>query len=1607
MSRKTTPSRLAVPTLVPFLIAFFLAQTAQAQTFAIIVNIGPPEAQMDGAAWTPYFNGIPVGGTVQWHRSGEAVNVRAPGNYVIMFKDIPGWRTPADQTISLLPNMPIVTANGAYEAIVHDLRVTLTPVAVVDAGAQWQLIDDEGRHTGWIDSEEVRNDLRYGTYTIQLKTVSGWTAPDPFTLQVRDEDPSIIEQTFTYGENGSVTISINPPEAVQAGAQWRVKDSLNVAISEWLNPGETIQNLPFGNYQVEFRPVPGWAEPQPLPFIVSSVQYAYERNVTYLDFGSICTPSGEVKVTILPNEAAADGARWFWESSPQKSSGEILSNIPEGWQKIQFTDLWGWHEPRQLTLRICPGLLTQATATFSPLTVYPFSQIPNQMRNNESRLEFMIDLSEISDSPTLTCTADPQPLGSLSLDVRGTLAQFRYSPHDLDRHPFEVTFTAESGGTQVKSRPIRISPFNLLPTEQATLGITPDPDKAPDPESRDYLRIVTTPLDAAIDMNYAAFRGAPTQPFKLEIVGKSIVFESGHPNNLYDLYNNIENLYEMVLYADVVIIRSPLHLPQTNLTVYAKALVFDDTGRVPGNAFISTTPVELEITPEPFQNGVDGLRAGDVTLYVGAIRESHPGHARFILAGGKGQAAGHGENGIDGASIGTVDPNWKPGIGDLADNAILAMDTSTQISGGLPNFLGVSPTQFILTYIAPFVQGQEIPSVDSLRAAFAALDLSAMNGTAAKPAGRPGNGGDSGHFRSLVQVPDNLLNLSGGAPGTPSDAIGGKKGTPYPATVITNINFTGQQDGLWYVLYTHDGHKDGRSYPAHVGKTGLTSMPMGIANTQPFSWLHPCALETFVSFVSDCYRQEYYPVCYFLLSEYDAVLHAYKQSPAWNALPAPDRITFQAAHEEISLLLYRIVNQMDYFGNPFGWVPMLSFEVNKTAFENEIDTALRTLYLVHWMKSALPVQTEKVNALLLARDQLMAANQTIVDEFEAAKQLIPELEAEETHIQQKIANIRPQLALLESDIIDQAFAAFSPEYAEMMSLVGSFQDALSSSGMGSVLSMLAESLENLQVVDSPDTVNYGFFDDFQSYMEFLNTDNIDLIVDQIRNAIPSDGNMTQEDVIEYISEQVLENPLAILLDPSQLVSCYIPLLQYSVIIATTKEELLAKIKEIRASTPEYQELFDDYLQLLEEQDDHCSRLRLLYRRVATAMVELRQNLLAIAEFNQETQVLNDRIDLKTEMFLDRIERRAKERLQKYHYYMVKAYEYRMLKPYPGELDLDVLFAKFLELAAKDNADGTLSQEDFHALKALYEEQVATVAAVIYDQYNSNRPELSAPIRPELTPEELQRINAGETVAVNLFERGIFSPSEENIRIVNIQVKEFTAHSSGGGYASSDYLDLIVQHEGLSLLAQNGAVYRFLHYNKNTQNPILWGARYHAFDGDITPVGPSAASESLIKSLLQSSGRPADDIMFFSRPGAWANLFIKKEVNTLGGTDIVIDQLRLEVQYDFTRRSDDMKTLAIRIANDEFTPYTLVGTPDLNARTDVLGSSYRTYHSGSGVTLTAQNNYGTWVFAGWTDKSGNLVGSNTTIHLTLNSHTTLTALYKLSGELPAVMNWIRF
>jgi len=1170
-------------------------------------------------------------------------------------------------------------------------------------------------------------------------------------------------------------------------------------------------------------------------------------------------------------------------------------------------------------------------------TTFQIGEIPYQNAFHGKTLSFIV----LSDQ-LLSLNISNLPKGAILFEE--STGFFSYTPSIDDKEPFMITFTGYMNGKSV-SQQIDITPIPSLPYENLTFGL--EPIHSSDDTDSDYIK-----KDITISNEPEIFNYSNGITRKISISGKKLVFEQGHMNNLYDDYNNNKDIKELNVYAETLIIRNMLKLPQTNVTIYAKELRFEDGIEI---AAINTSGLSKSDENNPGNNedgqgkdGENGLNAGNIVLYINTIFPELNSNTekRFIMKGGKGQNPGPGVGCIDGKNIADTysHEDWSDSIdGHVVYGEIFTRECFMGICGNyeFDHSFGTSswPT----------------------------------SATPGHPAGKPGNGGNGGFFQSNMHLSGYLNNVGGvsGERGTSySKCIGGK---PSPA-------YWYNWKGHWYEDRSSTT-TDAPALPAPF--PDILSGNNGNISTvnSSISWLSPFALRIVINHAKDAYlykRNSEYAKEVF--EKYTKILDTYSSLNEWNLLSEEWRCELNQMNYEMKNYLHRIDSHLDYFGNPAGWVPMLSLESTKTLYESEIQHAFRVLYLSYWIKNAGDNIKNKIDGMTAARTQIKSDIEYFKEAYNTAIDKIPQLQLESNRITTEVETLQIAIKDLEDNLVERieesnkvpTWKKVAQAAAKICKLCPIGQPYLGAIGVGLDVAVKYDPDKPLESIFSStnDAVKEYNNSKFKDKADTWNSD-----FDKIKF---SDFPDSIDEAKAYFKQF---QPLANQLKPlGQELQNLKDVFKDSEVPKDFLEEELQKLK---AESPEFKDLLDKVNELMKRKEQFYRNLTENLQAVSSLSNNISQSLLTIDELNREISDKKEGLDQRTLMYLDEMERRAKERLLKYHYYMAKAYEYRMLEEYKEELNLDKLLEKCKTMA--ESASGVdLSASDFETLRTIYEIPIHNIKEIIIDKYNLDARKEETTYRLfDLSADEIQKLNAAKPITVNLLERAKIKMSDENVRIKNIEIMSLQAHlkENADGYYTSRYR---IEHDGVSKLSMDGVNYQFIHYNDSDANPISWKAEYHKSSNgyeDLHTVFESDATKSLLSIFLGEN-----NTLFYSRPAAWANVTITKTE----GEGIVIDSMSVKVTYDFFERYN-FNILGLYVMKPEkgLNPYIILNTKDINGLQDGKGTFRRSFYKGDDVTLKAPSKYGSWKFDGWDIISGDISKrilrkiTTQTVHVTLN------------------------
>lgn len=1069
----------------------------------------------------------------------------------------------------------------------------------------------------------------------------------------------------------------------------------------------------------------------------------------------------------------------------------------------------------------------------------------------EAGLGFYVKADSLhSNNVVYSISVDSLPIGPI--EFNGNTGRFKYFPASEDYRTFHVTFTA-TNGTDTVSEIVKFVISPQVVPEQYSIN-----NKGVFPYGEDYTLVASS--DSVMHLNGSQWSGGPRNVHSYSISGKDIVFDNDVQNKVWGLSGR-EDIYELNIYAEKLTIRSALRFPQTNVTIYAKEVWFEDQNGVVSS--INTTPTWLDIRTDGV--GANGDNAGNIQFYV---RDFHSDAAkRFILNGGSGQSTNR-------------------------------------------------------------------------------------NGT-------PGNGGDGGTITSNLDI-SAFCDFARGSCGVRYDADS-NSGDHYGSIIASG----------------------------NIGNAGHFEI-----DYTPYKYINPAYIAPVIRHLTDAYINNFIVYSIETCREYSQLIDAALAAMGCDTCMNAESMELSSELMEFSSLLNSLELGLDYFGNPIGWVPLLSFEVMLQNYQNEINRAIPTLYLNYWLTKVDHTLQEWVEAKMTAANQQKTELNNLCTQINQLAADIPILLDNIDYISAKIVEVQSKIDRIEADLLRKAkkklkkkakigkIAQMCKAVASVAQYCGPYGAAISgaintvtgyietannnASEINSIVSYASDKLN----IDLP-SWDTSYTNNFSSIYD--TTYSLSEIYDSVKTQLNSINwsSLNSDDSNLSTAFNSIKNNITPVL--STIGNVRDALKKTSVPEGQVKalfEKLCAECQELNALKADMEALNNKKKQFREQLEEIYHTIPLLLSNVSVGIISL-------DAFRNDAFEANSKRDLHAMQYLEKMTQRAKNRLVKYHYYVRKAYEYRMLKSYEGEYNLVDMFERFEGLATTMDYDSIVDFTNYKTLASVFNDVISGIVEEIIDEYSYNYPEQSVPITIVVPREQLDIINNNEELKLNFYEMGIFSPDEDNVRIVDLSVHHIETHVEGNiGYTS--YMDLNMTHQGISRFRKDGQIYWFDHISRNATSPHTWGVRYDAVADEVNPIQPSFASQSLLYSILTDPENPnapgSGSMMLFSRPSAWADISISKKVHSTGGARIVVDSLVLRLQYDFMRRPTQLRNIDIT-TSDDLLPYIACSEADVNGRSNGNGNLNRSYNiSNQPLTFTAIEQYGNWYFVNWTNRAGDTVSN---------------------------------
>jgi hypothetical protein len=728
-------------------------------------------------------------------------------------------------------------------------------------------------------------------------------------------------------------------------------------------------------------------------------------------------------------------------------------------------------------------------------------------------------------------------------------------------------------------------------------------------------------------------------------------------------------------------------------------------------------------------------------------------------------------------------------------------------------------------------------------------------------------------------------------------------------------------------------------------------------------WIHPFALRAVIQFAKDAYMNGRIAEARSILGDYRELLRAHAQS-----LPENEEVSDAVFAKSVNLdqitievenLLHRIDSNLDYFGNPAGWVPMLSFEANFLAFQNEIEQSIPVLYLAYFLNHSATNLQASLGAAEQAITDLEAERERMESAFNEAQLAIPGLKAQASVLTVRIGNLRQRIEVKLTELERRARENVEerhklPFWKKALGVLSVAADLIPV-GQPTV-GRIGEGLKLLAKVD-PDKPLESAKAIAPQALGVMTNKNISVCFGT--NAPPNTNTNSASSTNTV--KKAKQDRLKQLTDCSKFLGGELKELASVFKEAQVDDqELAAELEKLKAADAELQSLTLEVEELNAEKERFAQELAVALQVIGSFSGALAENLVATHELEERLANGLAVLDHGALLHIKEMERRAKDRLIQYQYFLAKSFQYRRLRPYSGNLQLTRLFTRFQQLVETDSSH-LLSQQEFENLKGIFVDELREIVSQSLD--NANAPARSFPKTYRLTASELRQLNEQGRLVLNLRKLGLINVGDENVRIADLRTITLAAHPVGGPVGSLGLVRVNFEHMGVSRLTSGGRTFLFRHYQTESVNPIVWNVIFDAVANRTVNSTLSAAQQSLISVLLAQQPVPVTNLVFFSQPAVDADILLTKDVSTDNGTDFQIDELHFEIQYDFNPTSANMRQLDVKVA-DNLEPVIVVGQIDLNGRQDGQGDFSRVFSPFSLVTLQAPPTYGEFVFDRW-------------------------------------------
>jgi hypothetical protein len=682
-----------------------------------------------------------------------------------------------------------------------------------------------------------------------------------------------------------------------------------------------------------------------------------------------------------------------------------------------------------------------------------------------------------------------------------------------------------------------------------------------------------------------------------------------------------------------------------------------------------------------------------------------------------------------------------------------------------------------------------------------------------------------------------------------------------------------------------------------------------------------------------------------------------------DTLPGEDVAAYLPTRHRVNALMARLAANLDYFGNPAGWAPPIDLNSIESLLERELRESAPLLVLTERMRTLAARGEARISELRSARDAAQVETQKVDIRLNDLAVEIPRLQDEalaiaqmesafELAVQQRenmlrveaeqIANPRPSFLLGTLRTI-ATVAKVVPVAQPLLGGIGVALDLSIKASKEPVSATLAQIPSVAKQFAQIDTTIIGRFRQVVNDVSTFNP------------AKPSQSFTTVRSAAAGISTILASYRAA----------------QQQARAPLSKVE--STFETLKAQDTPFRALIDSAASLSAKKVEFTRRLDAALTDFADATSRLSMLTSSVDLLNTQLAAGKDLVDGPGLQAAADIARGVRSRLDKYHYMLIKAYEYNTGQPYPGNRRAAGVAESIAELLRSNSGDTASAA----AFSAAYRNELGQVNHAVVSQAVEAGTHKRFPVKFKLLGADLERIN--RMLAVNgerepfirlpLQDMALFPVRDYEARLIDVRVVSCDCALLTGGAAGANLRFTIIPAKG-GLLRSTTRTLGFVQPVERlfwmtqvdlTKNPV-----------DIKPIG---VPDKVVRRLSKVFGTTyVEDV--FAMPIMLPEVHVRAELLADGPTVARINDLELEITYAALPQ-ENVRGVRVTVGgSNDVMPYFFVGRPDMAGAQHSQGPFTRSYSDAEPVQIIAPTQLGQAVFEGWYRSDNTLVTNST-------------------------------